>query len=109
MKKVVNMLKEINLPYAYDHFGEGNAPNLPFICYLYTGSDNFSADGRVYLKKNQVNIELYTDKKAVTLEQTVEDVLDRYGIFYNKSEVYIESEKLYEVLYQFTLEVDYEK
>ncbi|EKB53582.1 LAGLIDADG family homing endonuclease [Falseniella ignava] len=109
MKKVVNMLKEINLPYAYDHFGEGNAPNPPFICYLYTGSDNFSADGRVYLKKNQVNIELYTDKKAVTLEQTVEDVLDRYGIFYNKSEVYIESEKLYEVLYQFTLEVDYEK
>ncbi|MGX7168917.1 hypothetical protein ACWODB_07560 [Facklamia hominis] len=103
------MLKEINLPYAYDHFGEGNAPNPPFICYLYTGSDNFSADGRVYLKKNQVNIELYTDKKAVTLEQTVEDVLDRYGIFYNKSEVYIESEKLYEVLYQFTLEVDYEK
>ena len=109
MKKVVNMLKEINLPYAYDHFGEGNAPNPPFICYLYTGSDNFSADGRVYLKKNQVNIELYTNKKAVTLEQTVEDVLDRYGIFYNKSEVYIESEKLYEVLYQFTLEVDYEK
>ena len=109
MKKIVNMLKEINLPYAYDHFGEGNAPNPPFICYLYTGSDNFSADGRVYLKKNQVNIELYTDKKAVTLEQTVEDVLDRYGIFYNKSEVYIESEKLYEVLYQFTLEVDYEK
>ena len=109
MKKVVNMLKEINLPYAYDHFGEGNAPNPPFICYLYTGSDNFSADGRVYLKKNQVNIELYTDKKAVTLEQTVEDVLDSYGIFYNKSEVYIESEKLYEVLYQFTLEVDYEK
>ena len=109
MKKIVNMLKEINLAYAYDHFGEGNAPKPPFICYLYTGSDNFSADGRVYLKKNQVNIELYTDKKAVTLEQTVEDVLDRYGIFYNKSEVYIESEKLYEVLYQFTLEVDYEK
>lgn len=29
-----------------------------------------------------------------------EAVLDRHGIFYGKSEVWIESENLYEVLYQ---------
>lgn len=105
MKQVVAILKEIGLPYAYDHFGEGHAPKPPFICYLYPGTDHFSADGKVYLKKNEVALELYTDKKAVTLEETVEGVLDRHHIFYNKSEVYIESEKIYEVLYQFTLEV----
>lgn len=109
MKQMIQLLKEIGLPYAYNHFGEGNAPEPPFICYLYPQTDNFSADGVVYLKKNQVNLELYTDKKAVTLEQQVESILDGNNIFYNKSEVYIESEKMYEVLYQFTLEVDYEK
>ena len=49
---------------------------------------------------NRLNIELYTDKKDVELEETVEAVLDRHGIFYVKSEVWIESENLYEVLYQ---------
>ena len=30
---------------------------------------------------------------------------DQHGIFYNKTEVWIESEKLYEVLYSFETEV----
>ena len=41
-----------------------------------------------------------TDLKDVELEETVEAVLDKHGIFYEKSEVWIESENLYEVLYQ---------
>ena len=75
----------------------------PFICYLLPGSNNFSADGKVYHKINEVHIELYTDLKDLAVEQQVEDVLDEYEIFYNKSEVWIESEKLYEVLYTFYL------
>ena len=54
----------------------------------------------VYFKVNRLNIELYTDLKDVELEETVEAVLDKHGIFYEKSEVWIESENLYEVLYQ---------
>ena len=34
----------------------------------------------------------------------METVLDGHGIFYRKTEVWIESEKLYEVLYQFEQE-----
>ena len=40
----------------------------------------------------------------MNLENKVEAVLDEAGIFYNKSEVWIESEKLYEVLYRFEME-----
>lgn len=39
----------------------------------------------------------------LSAEQKVEAVLDGHGIFYEKSEVWIESEKLYEVLYQFEI------
>ena len=104
MDKIISILNEIGLPYAYDHFSEGESPNPPFICYLLPGSDNFAADGRVYYKINDVHIELYTDHKNTELELKVEEVLDRYNIFYNKSEVWIDSEKLYEVLYQFEME-----
>lgn len=105
MDKLLEMLGEMQIPFAYDHFAEGEAPNPPFICYLLPGSNNFSADGVAYFKVNEVRIELYTDTKDLSVEQNVEAVLDQHGFFYEKSETWIESEKLYEVLYSFELEV----
>ena len=52
--EIVEMLEETNLPIAYDHFAEGESPDPPFICFLFPGSDNFSADGMVYLKIRNV-------------------------------------------------------
>ena len=103
--ELMEMLEETSLPIAYDHFAEGESPEPPFICFLYPASDNFAADGQVYLKISEVHVELYTDKKDPEIETVVEAVLDRHGIFYDKTEVWIESEKLYEVLYSFEMEV----
>ena len=105
MDDLVRLLEETGIPFAYDHFAEGESPDPPFICYLLPQSDNFSADGKVYLKVSSVNIELYTDSKDLAVEQTLEAVLHTHGIFYGKTEVWIESEKLYEVLYSFEMEV----
>ena len=60
-----------------------------------------SADGIAYLKVSAVHIELYTDRKDPETEALLESVLDAHGVFYDKSEVWIGSEKLYEVLYSF--------
>ncbi len=98
--EVIGMLTEMNVPFAYDHFAEGESPEPPFMVFLYPRADNFSADGKVYYKQNVLNIELYTDAKDPELETMVETVLDRYGLFYEKSEVWIDSEKLYEVLFE---------
>ncbi len=105
MEELLQILNETQIPFAYHHFAEGESPEPPFICYLLPGSNNFSADGKVYYKINEVHIELYTDLKDLAVEQQLEDVLDEHGIFYNKSETWIESEKLYEVLYTFEMEV----
>lgn len=105
MEELLQMLGEMQIPFAYHHFAEGEVVEPPFICYLLPGSNNFSADGKAYHKINEVHIELYTDLKDLAVEQQVEDVLDEHEIFYNKSEVWIESEKLYEVLYSFEMEV----
>lgn len=105
MDELISILKETGIPFAYDHFAEGESPESPFICYLLPQSDNFSADGKVYYKISGVNIELYTDMKDLSAEQKIEAVLDKHGFFYDKTEVWIESEKLYEVLYTFEMEV----
>lgn len=104
MEKLIALMDEIGITYAYDHFAEGEGPDPPFICFLIPGNDNFSADGRAYYKIDDVHIELYTDEKNPETEYKVEKVLDKHDIFYQKSEVWIDSEKLYEVLYQFEME-----
>lgn len=103
MEELAAMIKEMGIPFAYDHFAEGESPEPPFICYLLPGSENFDADGRVYFKINEVRIELYTDLKDLSVEEKVTAVLDSHGIFYDQTETWIESEKLYEVVFAFEI------
>lgn len=104
MERLIAIIQSTGIPFAYDHFAEGESPDPPFLLFLYPGSDNFAADGIVYHRITEVHLELYTDEKNPEVEAKVEKALDASGIFYNKSEVYIDSEKLYEVLYRFETE-----
>ena len=45
MDDLIRLLEETGIPFAYDHFAEGESPDPPFICYLLPQSDNFSAEG----------------------------------------------------------------
>ena len=102
-EEVMQMLDETAIPYAYHHFAEGESPDPPFICFLFPGSDNFAADNIVYAAFQNLNIELYTNEKNPELEAAVESVLTAHELFWQKSEAWIETEKLYEVLYQLTV------
>ena len=99
-QEVMQMLEEMGLVFAYDHFVEGESPEPPFLVFRYPKAVNFAADGVPYYKINRLDIELYTDLKSIELEKQVEAVLEKHGIFYAKSEVWIPSECLYEVLYE---------
>lgn len=100
LTEMAALLRGLGLPLAYHHFAEGEAPDPPFLVYLSPGSDNFAADGGVYFKATQIDIELYTDTKDPALEERLEELLDGVGLFYDKTESFIESERLYEVLYE---------
>ena len=89
---ITNMLKEAGLPFAYDHFAEGESPEPPFLIFLFPGSDNMFADNGVYFKISQLNMELYTNKKDPELEEKLEDILTAHEIPWEKSEVWIDSE-----------------
>ncbi|CAK7036722.1 MAG: hypothetical protein BACD_00141 [Bacteroides rodentium] len=102
-EEIVQMLEEMGLPIAYDHFCEGESPDPPFICFLFPGSENFAADNIVYAGFQNLNIELYIDEKDPELEERMEGILNSHELFWNKSEAWIESEKMYEVLYRLTV------
>lgn len=94
------MIEETGLPVAYDHFAEGESPDPPFICFLFPGSDNLFADNTVFQKIDELNVELYTDRKDPDMETRIEDILNSHELPFEKSEVWIAEERMYEVLYQ---------
>lgn len=99
-EQIAEMMEEMGLPFAYHHFAEGESPAPPFLIFLSPGENTFSADNSMYFSFKMLDIELYTDVKNPELENQIEEVLKRHEIYYTKSEVWIESERLYEVLYE---------
>ena len=106
---VFEVLEELSLPIAYDHFAEGESPDPPFICFLYPKNIPIGADNTVYYQLHELDIELYTDAKDPVLEQRVEKLLTEHEMFFHKSEVWIEEEKMYEVLYEVVIDLQYEE
>lgn len=84
---------------AYRAFPVGAAPSLPFICFMEMETNNFLADSKVYKRITDVNIELYSDTKDTVNEAAIESMLDSNLLVWDKTEYYIESEDLVEIVY----------
>lgn len=92
------LLKTTNLPVAYHHFT--SPPTPPYMVYLFSYSSNFGADNKVYDAEKNFQVELYTTNKDPTSEALIEGLFDANDIFWDKTETYIDSEDLYQVLYE---------
>lgn len=106
LSEFASILEATGYPVAYSHFKASKKkkpPDLPFICYVVPGTDNFTADDMVYHQVTDVNVELYTDRKDPKAEQRIEDVFDAHQIPWDKTEVYIESDEMYQILYEVRL------
>ncbi len=102
LSEIYNCLLTTGLPVVYHSWKAENKepPEPPYIVYFFIDSENIGADNKVYYKSNRYQVELYTNKKDLSAEQALENVLDGAGIFYDKTEVYIESEKMYQIIYE---------
>lgn len=98
--EIAEMIEDIGLPFVYYSWPENEAPALPYIVYYYPSTENFPADNKVYKVTQTLNIELYTQTKDFSIEAAVETVLDSYGFVWDKTETYIDTEHMFEVLYE---------
>lgn len=98
--QIAELFSPVNLPTTYGFWPIGEAPDLPYIVYYYPDSDDFMADNQNYVKIRRLNIELYTNTKNFSLEDTVEEILKNNHLGYDKTEAYIEAEHMYQTLYQ---------
>lgn len=96
LENIYKMLQEVGIPVAYHAFEKKQEP--PYICYMDTASDNFMADGKVYLKVKLITIELYTRYRDQELEERLEEVMS--DLPWQKVCSFVNEEKVYETIYE---------
>ena len=97
-KKLYELLQQMNLPIAYNHFK--SVQNPPYLLYFTESATSFAADNKVYHKAEHWIIELYTDKKNINLETRLEVLLEDAELYYEKYEAYINTEQMYQIRYE---------
>ncbi len=99
LQELKTALDGLNIPVAYSHFKDNTYP--PYCVFFVDSQDGFYADNVTYTKSKTINIELYTDMKNETLEASLEQILNDNEIpFEVITEVFIEDENMYEVVYE---------
>jgi len=106
LSDIYTILKATGYPVAYSHFTGTTTtplPSPPYVCYLSAYSSNLFADNKVFKKIDNLQIELYTIKKDLVAEKKLEDLLDLNEISYETTETWIETEKLFQKIYEVRL------
>lgn len=98
------LLETLKIPVKYRAFKEGEAPNLPYLLFYVEGNDGtLFGDNQNYFSVKNVTIELYAEEKDLELEERLETLLDGMKIEYTYFETYIETESIFESIYEITL------
>lgn len=97
-EQITALLKSSGLPVVYGYWKK--PPPLPYVVWLESGTSNFFADGKVFLRKSRVQAELYTAEKDTEAEQALESVLKDIG-WEKISEIWVENEKFFQLIYEF--------
>ncbi len=104
--EVYALLKRSGLDVGYYQWEEDNVPALPYILYYFPNMDPETADNSNYAAIYQLNVELYTKNKDFELDAILDTVLKDGGMVFRKEETYINSERMYEVLYTMEVLID---
>lgn len=98
-KEVATMISGFGVPYAYYQFPNNTDIAPPFVCFYFENSNDFSADNTNYQKIRPLSIELYTDNKDFSLEETIETALNSAGLVFSREETWLDTERMYMVTF----------
>lgn len=99
LNEFYNLIKKSGIPFKYHHFEEKDKAEPPFGVYYSPSTENFMADGAVYIKSNKIIVELYTKKRDLAIEKKIEDIFDNAELYYTEESVYLDDEKLFMKIY----------
>jgi len=98
---LIQAMKDLGFPCTYHHFV--TPPTPPYTVVLHAYSSDIIADNQNYADIGNYQLELYHTIKHPPSEKKIEDKLRELRIPYQKVETYLESEGLYQIIYQVRL------
>lgn len=100
---VKEMLEETGLKVAENCFL--SPPTLPYIVFL-EDSNCSGADNKICILERDITVELYSSRINREKENELEEILIKNSIEFSKDRTWIDSEKIFQTVYDFNL---YEK
>lgn len=97
-EELLDILRPIGIPWAYHHLNGKQAP--PYGVYLDVDDDPFHADDITYTYFREMRLEVYSLERDPALDKRVRDALDAAGISYDVDYTWVESEDLYETIFE---------
>ena len=97
--QMIALLNTLTVPSFYGQAPVGTV--LPFLTIHSDQPDNFAADNGVYVEKWNFRLDLYSVAKDLTHEAEIKKLLNDNGIYWTKTEEYIDSENVWEVEFEF--------
>lgn len=95
---IMETLQSSGLPCAYSHFRKKQEP--PFLVYIQSGQNQFSADDTRHWYRNTYQVEYYFKTKSPAAEAAIEEGLLAGGYQFTRSEdIYLEDEDVFVVYY----------
>jgi hypothetical protein len=104
LKELKSILESTGMPVAFNHFDNQETTPPPYIVYFTPECQEVYADGIVVFQVTTIEILLYTAIKDLEAEQSLERTLNKCGLAYEKSQAWIDQDRLYETLYETELE-----
>lgn len=101
LKELKQRCENAGFKYAYGQFKKATEP--PHLVAMSTGTDNFMADNKVYLKDTPIQLDYTYLTKDVKMEDKIEDEI-LGDMAWNKSdETYLTDEKVWQVSFFFEI------
>lgn len=98
LKDFGDLLATSGLPVTYLAFPADDCPDMPFITFQEVGSNNFSADGKVFKRIRSMQVDLFTRDKDEAAETALENTLGDY--FWNKYQTIEDNEDCQRYTYE---------
>ena len=98
--EIKQFMESFGFPCAYQSFPIGTVMTFPYVVFYYPSRNDDSADNINYGKILNLTIVLYTKNKDIDAENTVENALESAGMFYEKSEAYVDDERMFQIVYE---------
>lgn len=98
---ILNSIEGFAGKVRYYAFPEGEAPALPYICYIYPDEAGLGADNINYQPITSVQVELYSRLKDPASEAKIEAALTNNSIYYTKDSTYLDDQQAWMTVYYF--------